>query len=387
MPTLLNDLPGQRIASIDAFRGLTFLVMLFVNFLAGATQIPPGIHPVAADVDGMHLADIVFPAFLFAVGMSIPFGLQARIRRGDSAAARQLHVAYRAVALVTMGFFMVNAESGYHQARMAIPIDAWALLFYLALLMVWGDYHFASKTLTTLARAGGIAIMLALALAYRSSVPGAVSMTPQWWGILGLIGWAYLIATLMVQLVRGRVAWLLVVLFACAGVSIASTISGAVVGLAVHLVHALIVLCGTLCALLFFDGAPARMRGALVFALVLALAAWLLHQFYPISKIGATLPWALYCAALCTLLFAALYWLIELRGQRAWTALVEPAASNPLITYLLPFVLGAAMNLAGLYWPPAVTEGNGALAFALLFSGAVILAVSILNRYRFKLKI
>ena len=71
MPTPINDLPRQRIAMVDAMRGATFVLMLFVNYLGGAAGIPSGIHHVAAGVDGMGLADIVFPAFLFAVFASV----------------------------------------------------------------------------------------------------------------------------------------------------------------------------------------------------------------------------------------------------------------------------------------------------------------------------
>jgi len=390
MPTPLNDLPSQRILSVDAFRGLTFLLMLFVNFLAGATQIPAGIHHVAADVDGMGLADIVFPAFMFAVGMSIPFGINSRLARstsGNAAADVQLHVAYRALSLVAMGVFMVNAESGYNEAAMGMRIDVWALLFYAAVLLVWGVYRFDSVTLNRVLRVAGVALLAWLAAVYRGGAAGDAPMAAQWWGILGLIGWAYLVAAWVYQLARGRCALLCGAIALCAlGYPLAAA-SGQGMGFAVHATHAAIVLAGTVCALLFFDGARARFGAAALFGAALAAAGALLHLAYPVSKIGATPPWALYTAALCTALFAGLYWLIELRQARSWTRVVEPAASNPLITYLLPFVLGAVMHLAGLRWPAALTTGAGAIAFAVVFSFGVVLLVAGLNKRNIKLKI
>src|SRR5271170_2060484 len=64
-----------RIASVDALRGLTILLMIFVNDLGpGAPSWMHHIQPPNAD--GMTLADVVFPAFLFIVGISIPLALE-----------------------------------------------------------------------------------------------------------------------------------------------------------------------------------------------------------------------------------------------------------------------------------------------------------------------
>ena len=52
---------------------MTILVMIFVNDLAGVRGAPAWmkhIHP--SDADGMTFVDVVFPAFLFIVGTSIP---------------------------------------------------------------------------------------------------------------------------------------------------------------------------------------------------------------------------------------------------------------------------------------------------------------------------
>ncbi len=122
-------------------------------------------------------------------------------------------------------------------------------------------------------------------------------------------------------------------------------------------------------------------------ALVLALSAWLLHHFYPISKIGATPPWALYCAALCSALFVLLYWLIEMRGIARWTSLVQPAAASPLVTYLLPVILATLMRYLHLRWWPVLMHGGAAIAFALLFSAVVVVVVAVLTTYNIKLKL
>lgn len=388
MPVLFNDLPRQRILSVDAFRGTTFVLMLFVNFLAGARGVPSWLLHVDGSADGMGLADIVFPGFLFAVGMSIPFGVNSRMARGDSPARVFGHSAYRALALVLMGVFMVNAESGYDAAAMPMPIAAWSLAFYAGAALVWGVYRFDSALLNRCLRGAGVLLLAGLALAWRGS--GGTMMSPQWWGILGLIGWAYLAGALLYQLARGRLAPLLAAIAAGVALYAFAHASGFGTALSGHAIHSVIVLAGMVCALLFFDGkhaAARRLRRAGLFAAALAASGWLLHHWYPVSKIGATPPWALYCGALCVAVFALLYWLVDVLAVRRWTALVEPAATSPLITYLLPFAIGAAISLAGAHFRPALLEGGGALLSGAVFTATIVLVVARLNLHNCKLKI
>ena len=67
----------NRISSIDIMRGLTLVLMLFVNDL-NMNVAPAWLGHRAAEFDGMGLADWVFPGFLFIVGMAIPFAFSKR---------------------------------------------------------------------------------------------------------------------------------------------------------------------------------------------------------------------------------------------------------------------------------------------------------------------
>lgn len=74
----------KRIASVDILRALTMLTMLFVNDFAGMSGLPHWLHHAAADEDMLGFSDLVFPAFIFCMGLSIPFAIGARYRKGDS---------------------------------------------------------------------------------------------------------------------------------------------------------------------------------------------------------------------------------------------------------------------------------------------------------------
>src|SRR5258706_13356755 len=77
-----------RIKSIDVARGFAMFMMIFVNDLAGAGKIVPDWMVHFSDRhrggSGMTFVDLVFPAFLFIVGMSVPLALGERRAKGQS---------------------------------------------------------------------------------------------------------------------------------------------------------------------------------------------------------------------------------------------------------------------------------------------------------------
>src|SRR5688572_8082417 len=100
-----------RIASIDILRALTMVLMIFVNDLWSLKDIPLWLEHTKAQDDAMGLADVVFPAFLVIVGMSVPFSIASRRNKGESDPAILLHIILRSFALLIMGLFLVNGEN------------------------------------------------------------------------------------------------------------------------------------------------------------------------------------------------------------------------------------------------------------------------------------
>lgn len=392
---MANSKPS-RILAIDAFRGITILVMIFVNTLAGVRGMPAWLEHAPADADAMTFPDVVFPAFLFIVGMSIPFAMAQRQAAGDTAARRWRHVLTRAAGLLVFGVFMVNAEDGYNEAAMGMSIHLWSLLFYGCAMLVWAVHRFENDATALALRAAGAAGLVALALAFRGGADGSLRLAPQWWGILGLIGWAYLYSTVAWALTRARILPLAALVLACTGLYAAThsapAQSSALLQLlgaqAENAVHTSIALCGLVTSLVFFG--PERGRPflhALLLALALAALAFLLRPYFKISKIYATPTWALYSSAICVLLFAALYWLVDLRRISGWTALVRPAAANPLLVYVIPYIVYALMRILHLALPDALGSGWPGLLWALAYAMFVMALAAGLNRMQFKLQL
>ena len=87
-------------------------LMIFVNDLAGAGKIVPDWmvhfsdrHPKGS---GMTFVDLVFPAFLFIVGMSVPFALGGQMAKGEPLLKTLGHVAIRTLSLLFVGILMVH---------------------------------------------------------------------------------------------------------------------------------------------------------------------------------------------------------------------------------------------------------------------------------------
>ena len=118
---------SRRLASIDAFRAITMLLMIFVNDLAIVERVPAWLEHAADGEDRLGLADTVFPAFLFIVGLSIPFAIRGLESKGMSKNRILGNILSRSFALLVMGIYAVNYEE-YTTGPAVIGQYAWLLL-------------------------------------------------------------------------------------------------------------------------------------------------------------------------------------------------------------------------------------------------------------------
>src|SRR6267143_5201772 len=84
--------------------------MIFVNDIAGAKRAPWWMKHWSDNFkgSGMTFVDLVFPAFLFIVGMSIPLALGGRLGKGQSPWEILPHVVIRTLSLIAIGILMVH---------------------------------------------------------------------------------------------------------------------------------------------------------------------------------------------------------------------------------------------------------------------------------------
>lgn len=388
-----ENLYNKRIISIDALRGITIFVMIFVNELASVKNVPQWMKHMPADADAMTFVDLVFPAFLFIVGMSIPFAFNARLLKGDSTKTIWTHTLKRALALIIIGVFMVNAEYGYDAAKMIIAPAFWGLLAYSMPIPIWNKYPKDFPIwLKNILQYGGILVLVALYFLYVQDT-GAIGMTPKWWGILGLIGWAYLFTVIYYWLVSGKLWAMITFLVVCVAANSANLTQGLALPewfrfIAGHLTHASLASAGVIISLLFFDRKiPLKINWpVIVFAILFFATGYLLRPYFGISKIKGTPSWTMFSAAICTVLFYFLYWLMEIKKQTKWSDFFMPAAANPLLIYILPGVI-YYFNLAFKIQiiPAYFREGVPGIIWSLVFSTIMLFVMKICNKYKIQL--
>jgi heparan-alpha-glucosaminide N-acetyltransferase len=352
---------SQRIESIDILRGITILVMLFVNDISGVKGVPAWMQHVSADADGMTFVDVVFPAFLFIVGMAIPFSIGKRMERQDSLWEIWKHILVRTAGLLIIGVIMVNGETVSDNG--IINQQMLFLMAYAGIILVWNKPHGKQSALISKLRFLGIVLVIAFVFLYRgNNATGIIQLRTQWWGILGLIGWAYLFSCIFYVWLRKNIAGLIGVIALLYGIHIAhgagffDNLTWIKPWINLGGSHAAIVVSGIVLGMMLKPDSHLkthynRIGGAVLYGLVLAVIAILLHslndahKMFTINKIHATPVWCLLCSAYTIWLWAAIYWLVDVKKWKRWAIIVEPAGSNALFAYILAPIIMYSLQL------------------------------------------
>ncbi len=115
METIEPKAPTQRLAAIDAFRGLVmFLMLAEVLHLAAVADKKPespfwqtlGHHQTHVQWVGCSLHDLIQPGFSFLVGAALPFSIASRRSRGQSLGLMVFHALWRSLILIFLGIFL-----------------------------------------------------------------------------------------------------------------------------------------------------------------------------------------------------------------------------------------------------------------------------------------
>jgi predicted acyltransferase len=112
-PNPATPLP-RRLLSLDILRGVTIAFMIMVNNNGGDGAWAQMHH---AEWNGMTATDLVFPTFLFVIGVSIVFSVHARLARGESRGHLAWHAVRRAAILILFGI-IVNSFPYFHLVHM-----------------------------------------------------------------------------------------------------------------------------------------------------------------------------------------------------------------------------------------------------------------------------
>jgi hypothetical protein len=382
-------------------------VMIFVNDFWTIAGVPHWLEHAAGGEDFMGLADVVFPCFLFAVGMSIPFAIEGRYTKGFSGESTVGHILSRSFALLIMGVFIVNSEARV-SPEAPYSIGVYWILMVVSFILVWNQYPKGGGKIYPILKGVGVLIMLYLAFTFRST-RGEV-FSAGWWGILGSIGWSYLICAMIYVFTRDRLKYLLPVLGAFILICILGTrmneLHGGVPILnfprpnfyndflgVLHIgsgTSVSLTMGGVVFTLLTTKYANVDWKKRLMWAAVAVVAFIVLgvvaRNFWILSKIGGTPTWIFFIFAIAIAAYTVLS-LLANRKWDGWLSIIKPAGTATLTCYLVPYLAYALSSITGLKLPDWFTHGIWGVVNCLCFALVVIGVTWVLGRMKIKLKI
>jgi heparan-alpha-glucosaminide N-acetyltransferase len=424
--------PGaNRLVSLDVFRGLVVAVMTLVNYLSSVKYVPAWAKHAPETTDGYTFVDVVFPAFLFMVGMAIPFALQRRLERGDSAVALGGKVLVRSMGLMLLGVITAN-EHLYAADAAVLSKPLWFSLALLCAMVLWSSGPGASRRVpltpalsrgereegrrgsggwrfqASLQTVAAVGLVVLLCLFRGHDEAGHLRwLQHSYWGMLGMIGWAYLTASICWLVWRdnstallGTLAFMLALYiggrhgaldwlgpvqrFVDVGINFGTNPATVLMGVLVA--NCLRATGHERASSPKFKVPPASDSGAAsqspkpgrhlerVKVMVLMgvgfyLAGMLLRPLHGIHKSPHTEAYALVTGGICCVAFAAVYWLVDILQLRRGSGFLSALGQNALLAYLLPYLVGNLFGVfgRGVYWSETGWPGAACAAALTVF--------------------
>lgn len=296
--------PGGRLVSLDVFRGLTIAGMVLVNNPGSwATIYWPLAH---AEWHGWTPTDLIFPFFLFIVGVAIPLAFGRRREStpgrtaGSSAASEAsqrslyLKVIRRTLIIFALGLFL-NGFPFFRLATIRIPgvLQRIAICYFFAAMI-----FLKTKVRTQLITAIALLIIYWL-LMTQIAAPGFAQ------GDLSKEG---SLASFIDRVLLGRHIWVQGKVYDPEGLlstipAIATTLFGMLAGEWLRTQKS----------------AYEKVAGLMVAGVVSVVIGWAMNPFFPINKSLWTSSYVFFTGGMALQLLAFCYWLIDIKEYRAWT--------------------------------------------------------------------
>jgi len=370
-----------RLMSLDLFRGLTIALMILVNDPGdGPSTYAPLKH---AAWNGWTPTDLVFPSFVFIVGVAMAFSFTYRLDRGESRGKLLAHVLWRGLVLFALGLFINGFPTRFDPAHLRI----YGVLQRISICYV-------------------LTSVLELWTGWRTQFVVAVACLAAYWAMMRHIAVpGYGVPGRDIPLLdpdRNLVAWLdrkLLMGHLYEGVrdpeGLLSTIpalGGCLLGL----------LTGKW--LRSARTGPAKAIGMALTGMILIGLGRVWHLWFPINKKLWTSSFVLFTAGIALVCLALCYWLADVKQfRRGWTKPILVFGKNAIAAYVFSEVVAASSYAIRLGSPPNrvslqdyfythlfapwASPANASLIYALAYVGLCWLVMAGLYRRGVFLKI
>ena len=385
-----HDSALRRLLSLDILRGLTIAFMIMVNNPGGDGAWTEMRH---ADWNGFTATDLVFPTFLFVVGVSIVFSTHARLNRGESRAKLAWRSLRRAAVLFLLGI-VVNGFPYFHldHLRFYGVLQRIAVCYLVVSLFYLWDRRVWTKVALLFCVLIGYWILVRWVPVPGAGVPGR--------DIPLLDKDQNIVAWLDRQLMPGHLYE-----------DPPTHNQRDPEGLLSDIPAVGTTLFGLLAAL-WLSGTRAARSNALGLAIGAAAclaAGYLWSIWFPLNKKMWTSSYVLVAAGWSLVLFALAYWVIEQRGwgKSGWSKqllrLSLVFGSNAIVAYMISELLGTAIGLfrftSSGHWTNALSyiyehvflpigdPGLRAFAYCVSYTAVCFLPVWVLYRRKIFVKV
>ncbi len=317
--TNMESSNSKRLLSLDVFRGLTMALMVTVNNSGGMPDGSPLTH---AAWNGCTPTDLVFPFFLFIVGIAITFSLTKRKEAGENVYRKIL---IRTAWIVGIGIFL-NGAPGFNFASWRIP----GVLTRIGIVYGITAFLFMKFSPRQLVYIGIGCLLSYWALMTLVPVPGQGFPSLEEGKDLG----AWLDRLLLPNHLYSQTSQPDAGYPAYDPESILGTISslGTCIG-------------GVLAGLWLRkkqDDLP-RWTGLFAVGFLLMVGGLLWGEAFPINKKLWTSSYVLYHSGLALLSLGTVWWIVDFKGKNGWTAPFVWLGLNPLAIYISHEVMAIVM--------------------------------------------
>jgi predicted acyltransferase len=300
---------SNRLLSLDTFRGMTIAGMILVNNPGSWSHVyPPLLH---AEWHGITPTDIIFPFFLFIMGVSIAFAYSRQMKKHIPKEEMVKKIIKRSFILFLMGLFLVSyPHFDWNTFRIPGVLQRIAIVFFVsALLFVntsWRSIIYISIILLV-----GYWLVMAFI-----PVPGVGYANFEMdTNLAAWIDRLFLSGHMRAQ----TKTWDALGLFSTFP-AIVSGLSGVLVGI-----------------LMIRDSINLERKLIWIFIIgcLCTLAGWIWDGFFPINKNIWTSSYVLYTSGLACLTLGVLYWFIDVLNYKRWTTFFVVYGVNAITAYFL----------------------------------------------------
>jgi predicted acyltransferase len=389
---------NNRLGSIDFMRGFIMFIMILVNDFASVKGLPFWAYHMPSNQNGITLVDMVFPAFLFLVGLSIPFAIKSRLNKGESQLQLIYHLAIRTVSLLFLGVLIINGRAINADAT-GISYTLWNSLMFMSVILVWnvystkdGQISYQAKILKSI----GIISLLVLLFIYKRGIGDEMSwLRTEWWGILGLIGWAYLASSLCFIFLKGNWRFILVVFVGLVTLAIMEhtnvLLTNHILSPFISAILLPVTLAGVIVSQILSekkidkecDNQNKKLRNIALFTIICFIGGWLCSGF---GVFGGRVSWTLINSGIGISLFLISYYFVDKRKRFSSKNFLKPLGTNTLLAFLIPDLVYAIIT-TGLFNNTMFSQGILGAIRSLLFTLFILLIVWLLTKAKVRLKL